>query len=444
VSGTEVTRHALPGGALLLLEPSRALPLVHFTLSLRSGAVHDPAGREGLTRVMARMLRRGAEGLPARVIEDTLDRLGGELSEGVAASRIQLHATVLRRNADAFVDLVSKVIGTPTFPEDELGMLLRETRGEILEARDNDGAVCRRFHDHAVYARHPYGRTVRGTTKSLERLDVEAVRASYATHFKRGNVVLGMSGDASVEDAIRWGTALVERLPDGGPVADPTQDPAPLEGRRLVFVDKPDRTQTQILVGAMGTHPRDPDHLPLVVANAVLGGTFTARMMREIRSKRGWSYGASSRLQVDRARRGFSMSAFPAATDCAKCVALELELLRTWVEGGITPRELGFMQKFLVRSWAFEIDTAQKRVDHALDVETLALPADYYAGYREHVRGVTLDAANAAVKNRIDPSRLVVTVLGTAKDLADEVAKAIPDLASVTVVPYDRELDDEA
>lgn len=440
---TPVARHPLPGGALLLLEPQSALPLVHFTFCLRSGAAHDPPGLLGTTRVMARMLRRGAEGLPARVIEDTLDRLGGELSEGVAASRIQLHATVLRRNADAFVELVAKLVSSPTFPEQELGMLLRETRGEILEARDNDGALCRRFHDRALYAGHPYGRTIRGTTKSLDRIDVAAVRASWATHFRRGNVVIGMSGDASTEDALRWGTALVSGLPDGGPVADRTPDPAPLSGRRLVFVDKPERTQTQILIGTLGTHPSDPDHVPLVVANAVLGGSFTARMMREIRSKRGWSYGASSRLQIDRARRGFSMSAFPAATDCAKCVALELELLRAWVEGGITPRELAFVQKFLTRSWAFEIDTAQKRVDHALDVETLALPADYYTAYREHVRAVTRAEANAAVKRRIDPSRLVVTVLGTAKDLVDDVAKAVPDLGATTVIPYDREIDDE-
>ena len=73
-------------------------------------------------------------------------------------------------------------------------------------------------------------------------------------------------------------------------------DPSPSRrrgpGRHLVFVDKPDRTQTQILIGGLGTSAHDADHVPLIVANAVFGGTFTSRLMQEVRSKRGWSYGA--------------------------------------------------------------------------------------------------------------------------------------------------------
>src|SRR5690606_30281998 len=117
-------------------------------------------------------------------------------------------------------------------------------------------------------------------------------------------------------------------------------EPSPRSGRNLVVVDKPERSQTQILIGGLGSSPHDPDHVPLLVANTVFGGTFTARLSEEVRSKRGWSYGAYSSLPYDRRRQAFSMWTFPASTDAAACVALELQLLESWVTEGITEAEL--------------------------------------------------------------------------------------------------------
>jgi len=212
-----------------------------------------------------------------------------------------------------------------------------------------------------------------------------------------------------------------------------------VSGRRLVFVDKPERTQTQVLIGSLGTQPHDEDHHALSVANAIFGGTFTSRLMREVRSKRGWSYGASARLGVDRHRQAFTMWTFPAATDAAACLALELDLLSTFVAKGITTRELSFIKRYLARSYAFEIDTAAKRMHQALDVELLDLPADYYSGYIAHVEGVTLETANGAVSRRLGAKDLLITVVGTASEILEPVRAAIPELASHEVVPFDRD-----
>src|SRR5690606_32750779 len=103
--------------------------------------------------------------------------------------------------------------------------------------------------------------------------------------------------------------------------------PAPLAAPRVVIVDKPERTQTQILIGCLGTRPSDEDHTALVVANTVFGGAFSARLMQSIRAERGWSYGAYSSLPIDRTRQAFSMWAFPKTGDCAPCVELELAML---------------------------------------------------------------------------------------------------------------------
>jgi zinc protease len=290
-----------------------------------------------------------------------------------------------------------------------------------------------------VFAGHLYARSAAGTTASVEKVGTADARAAYTRHFVRKNVVLGFAGDITPDEAQGVARALTKGLPSGETLPDPATSPTLPLGRRLVFVDKPERTQTQILIGSLGTWPHDPDHIAIGVACAIFGGTFTSRLMREVRSKRGWSYGASARLAVDRQRQAFSMWTFPAATDAAACIKLELDLLETLVTTGVTARETTFIRRYLMRSHAFDIDTAPKRLAQAMDVELLGLPADYYTGYVDAVSKITEVEANAAIKARLSTENLRVVVVGTASSLLDGVRAAIPGLAGEAVVPFDKE-----
>jgi zinc protease len=436
---TARTEVDLGGGAKLFVEASSVLPLVSIVVAFRSGSAHDPKGKEGLSRVTSRMLRRGCAGMNAMDVERTIDRLGGDVGFDVAVSSSAVSGQVLARNLDAFVDLLAKMIGQPTFDEEELGRLLRETRAELLESLDNDRGLCDRFFRKKLFGDHPYGRTARGTAASLGEIDRDAVRAHHASHFVRGNALVAMSGDVEPEVAERLARKLMDALPSTAPPSEIIEEPTALGGRQLVFVDKPERTQTQILIGSLGTSAHDPDHIPLVVANAIFGGTFTSRLTREVRGKRGWSYGASARMGVDRRRHSFAMWTFPASSDAAPCIALEISLLEKLVDAGVTEREVTFIKRYVTRSWAFEVDTAQKRVHQALDVEILGLPSDYYEKYLAHVAAVTAESANAALRAHLDPKNLVIAVVGTAATTLDAVKKAVPNLASDEVVAYDLE-----
>lgn len=433
-----MSRFELEGGAVGFVEPSPGVPLVNVTLSLRSGAAQDPVGSEGATRLTARMLRRGCDGMTANQIEEAVDRLGAELGAEVSSSTLTVHGQVIRRNLRPFVELFAKLVASPTFDAAELQRLARETAAAIVDGRDDDRGLCERAYRRAMFAAHPYGRSVRGTRQSVACAAQGAtVRAMFGAHFTRGNAVLAFAGDLTEDEAKTFGERLVAALRPGAAVADVIAEPTRRAGRHLVLVDKPDRTQTQILIGTLASHPHDADHVPLVVASAVFGGSFTARLMREVRSKRGWSYGASSRLGVDRHRQPMTLWTFPAQADAAACIGLEIGLLDALVKDGITPAELRFAQRYMSRSWAFEIDTPAKRAHQALGVEVLGLPADYYAGHVARVKTTTVEACNAALAAHVHTSCLLVCVVGTAKTMETALAGAIPDLASRTVVAFD-------
>lgn len=421
------------------VECSGALPIVSVVIAFRSGSAHDPVGRDGVARIVARMLRRGAEGLPAQQIEETVDALGGEFAADVSVSASSVHFEVIRRSLDPMVDLVARVLSRPTFDEIELARLLRESEAEIIEARDSDRALANRALRRTLFAGHPYGRRASGTIATLRSIGQADARAFYERHYCRANALVAISGDVTVAEGHAIAERLLAGLPEGAIVPDPVRPPSRRPGRHLVFVDKPDRTQTQMGIGGLGTDARDPDHIPLIVANTAFGGTFTSRLMQEVRVKRGWSYGASSRVGFDRQRDAFTMWTAPAATDAPGCLTLQLDLLHTFRQEGITEAELDFVRRYLVRSHAFDIDTARKRVHQRIEADLYDLPAGYHAQYVERVQAVELAAARAAVRERISEADLVIAVVGTHSELGDAIAKAIPDLASVTVAPFDLE-----
>jgi zinc protease len=423
----------------VFVEPSPALPLVSVVVAFRSGSAHDPVGREGLARLTARMLRRGAEGWSSEAIERTIDLLGGEFGVDVSPSVSSVHFEVIRRSLDPFVDLAATLIARPLFDEGELGRLAREAEAELVEARDSDGSLCARAFRRTLFAGHPYGRRVAGSIPSVRAIRREEVAAFYGTHYTRENAAIAISGDVDVEEGHAIAERLLAGLPVGAPVADPVLPPPRRAGRRLVFVDKPERTQTQMIVGGLGTHPTDPDHMALHVANTAFGGTFTSRLMAEVRSKRGWSYGASSRVGFDRQRDAFTMWTAPKASDAAACLALKLELLHALRKDGITREELAFVKKYLVRSHAFEVDTARKRVYQKLESALYDLPEGYHERQLERIEAVSLEEANAAIRERLSEDDLVVSVVGTHGQIGDAVANAVPRLAETQVDPFDLE-----
>jgi zinc protease len=431
------TRLDLGGGATGYVESSNAVPLISIVVALRSGATSDPDGKEGIGRFTARMLRRGAKGMTSPEIDTAIDTLGGEIGIDVGPTTSSLHGQVIRRNLRPFVDLMAKLLSSPAFADDEIARLRRESVAEILDARDNDRALAGLAFRRALFTGHPYSRSAAGRPSSLEEITKDDVVATYEKRYVRADAVIGFAGAITADEAKELGAILAGALREGPQVGLTLGEPEVRRGRRLVFVDKPERTQTQILIGTLGTLPRDPDHFPLVLGTAVLGGTFTSRMMREIRSKRGWSYGTSARLSIERRRHAFQMSAAPGAADCAPCLALELQMLEEFVNEGVTARELTFIKNYLVRSHAFEVDTAPKRLGQALETDLLDLPDGYHARYVDNVRAVEVDASNAAIKERISKDDLVVVVVGTASEMLEKVKDAIPNLAEHKVVPFE-------
>ena len=430
-----------PSGSKLLVEVNHDLPLVRVTAALRTGGAEDSAEQDGLASFTTDLMARGAAGRSREAIDATVDGLGATLAITTDYDGVHFEITVLRDRLDAAMALLSDVLLRPDFLPDEGAKLRRELLSQLDELREEDSQLARRFLAKQLFGKHPYGRTLTGTAQTIAGLNEKSARAWHERAVRGPGVIFGFAGDIEPETAEVMVNQHFAKLPPGDP-ADYGRlypDPEVRKGTRLTIVDKPERTQSQILFGHIAPNWRDPDFNALQVAVHAFGGTFTSRLMQEIRAKRGLSYGTSARIGQGRGPRAFVMNVFPSLDQSAETFGLMRSLFETFSSKGITPAEVEFARANLRESFSSQLATPEDRLDMRLTAELAGLPADYVDRFGERVTAVKHERANAAIARALRPADLEIVVVATAAELQPKLkAAGLLEGITVEVVPYDK------
>lgn len=397
-----------------VLVTDRGLPLVHLNLYFPGGPAHDPPGKEGLTTLTNRALIRGSKHRSRTEIEEAIEALGTELLTSTQSFAVGLGGSVLSRNLAAFLEHLGEIVTVPAFDDEEIAKTQREMTAQLRSVLDDDAMLGRRWLRKVLFAGTRFAHGALGTRHSLPTLTPADVRAHYQRMYARANLVVGGAGDvdakalAALIDPIRAG------LPMGARAAWNQAAPAPLPDRALWLIDKTDRTQSQILIGQPTIAADHPDVLALHVATTAFGGTFTSRLMQEVRVKRGLSYGAHAQLASERVAGMYLLTAAPEIDDTATTVALLLEEYRRFIEDGLTDAEIDFARTHLLHAFAFAVETPTLRAVQQVRAHLLGCPPDHVATYQSRLRALTCEDVREAVRAHLDPRRLAVVVVSTA------------------------------
>ncbi len=421
-----------------ILEPNNDIPVVEIRHILQSGTVMEPSDVAGVGHIALRLLRRGVLGLGRRELDEAIDRIAAVISASATPDFYAFYLRVLEKHLDRAVDLFAQVLHEPLLDADELERLKRETIAAIVTSRDDDRHLASRALRNLIFEDHPYGRSALGSIATVERVTLDHVRDFLSEHLVTDNFMIGASGDIDDDRLESVLSKTVGRFP--GDVAAPTPILEAKEhhrGIRVLLVDKPGRSQTQIFMGHLGPEIHDPLDMPLRVALTAFGGTFTSRLMQEVRVKRGWSYGAYASLGRGRLPDILSLWAFPAVTDAIPCLELLVGLFRELQEQGPPEEDIGFARDYLARGMALQRDTASARLTLKLRQKLLRLPEDYYDTYAERVREVTPASATDAVAQHLDGQNLAIAITCTADEIRDDLRAFLGDDATIETVPYD-------
>ncbi len=423
----------LPNGATVVVARKKGVPLVAVRLLVRAGSARDPRGRFGLAHLVAQTARRGTRQRSGVRIDDEIEAMGAELGAGADedASYLGLSAPVemLSRLLDVLVD----VAVNPVFPQREVSRVRRREDAALVHDLDEPSIIADRSMVMAAYGSHPYGHPVEGCRahlKAMARADAVAFHRRWHDPALSTLVVVGaVRPDAAlalVRAKLRgWRSALL--VPTS--VAAPGQ---PL--RRVVVVDKPDLTQSQVRIALPSLARASPEYFPALVANAILGGGFTSRLMEAIRVNRGLSYGVRSRFAMNLAGGLFFISTFTKVETTAEIVQVALDEVARFCDGGPTPDELERAQSYLCGLFPLSLETHDQLAEKICDMKLYGFPLEEVTDYRERVRAVTTDQCREVARRHFPCDRGVLVVVGPAR----KVSRALRRFGPVSIVPANR------
>ena len=417
------TRHTLDNGLTVILMEYKRVPEVFFRMVVRGGSVLDPPGMEGVASIATSVMREGTETRSSADIANTIDFVGGSLSVAAGADYCAANAQVLKKDASTALELFADVILHPIFPDDEIERELKQRLANLESLKEDPSSVASVVFNKDVYGTHPYGRQMFGTTASLDAITRKDLIDFYKMVFVPNNATLVVVGDFVPSEMLEMVKSAFSQWKKGDAPVINIPFPARLEGKKVVLVNKPDATQTQMLFGNIGMDIKNPDYFAVQVANTVFGGGFTSRLVDELRIKRSLTYGAYSGFSSSLYGGTYSIATFTKNPTINETIEVVLDQLKKYRTKGASPEELQKGQNYIAGSFARSLQTPDALAARLTDIELYGFPRDYLETYIQSLRKVTLSDVRRVTDKYFLLDDLLMVLVTPAKETAPEVQK---------------------
>jgi zinc protease len=246
--------------------------------------------------------------------------------------------------------------------------------------------------------------------ESVASIDVNDMRGFLKRVFTRDTLKIGVVGDIDLATAGRLIDRAFATLPAKGELV-PIPDVAMGGTGRRLLVDL-NVPQAVVNFGGPGVKRNDPDFMPAYLMTHILGGgSFSSRLYREVREKRGLAYGVTDNL-VWLYHGAVHVGGTATRSDATKDTieVIENEVTRM-AQDGPTAEELEKAKTYLKGSFALGLDTSSKVANQLVNMQFDNLGIDYIERRPALIDAVTLEDTKRVAKRLLSPG-LLVTVVG--------------------------------
>lgn len=413
-------RRRLPNGLEVLAARQDGVPLVSLEMVVPAGAQHDPEGKAGLATLTASVIDEGTRRRSSLEIAAEIEQLGGYLTTGADWDEGYFATGLLSRHRRAGLGLIAEVLNEPTFPEHEVERLRQQRLTEIVRRRQDPSALAEEKLNEVIYRGTVFANPLIGTAESARSLDRATLVDFYERHYTRDGAALIAVGDLDPEELLREAEALFGEM-KAPALPAPEIHPPRLDGVSIHIVDRPGAQQTELRLGHAGVARPDPDYIPLILLNTLLGGKFTSRINMNLRERHGYTYGASTRFVPRRGPGPFIVDAAVATESVGAATAEVLFELRRIREEPMEVQELEETRSYVVGVFPYTFQTIG---EVAKRLETLAvhgLPDDYYDRYLEQLASLTREDLLEVARRHIHPDHIAVVAVGPADALVPQL-----------------------
>ena len=415
-AATDIQTLKTPSGIKVWLVEDHNIPFVAFELRFDGGSGIDPVEKAGATSLMMSLLEEGAGALKVQEFAAAKEALAASFGYGANQDSVSISARFLTENRDEAIALLRQSLIVPRFDADAVERVRAQVLiGRKANKKDPNAIISKAFNDEA-YGDHSYGRDVSGTIKTVTGLSIGDLKAAHLYAMVLDRAYVSVVGDITAQELTHLVENLMAGLPDTSPRPLPEQASLGLaQGVQVIDYPTP---QSVALFGHAGIDREHPDFFAAYILNQILGGSgFESRLMREIREKRGLTYGVNSYL-ASRDYADLYIGQFSSANDT---IAEALDVMRTeWTKisrDGITQEELDRAKAYLTGAYPMRFDGNAPIARILVGMQMQGLDPSYIKTRNDKVNAVTLEQANSVARWLYQPEKLRIFVIGQPEGL---------------------------
>jgi zinc protease len=426
----EPKKIVLSNGMTIFLQVDHELPLISGSMRIRGGSISEPAAKTGLVSVYGDVWRTG--GTTTRTgdqLDDFLASRAAVVETGGGADSTTIGFNCLKERLDEVFPIFLELLRQPAFRDEKIALAKVQMNTEISRRNDDPGSIVSRESTRIAYGPdNPYARIPEyATVAAITRDDLVKW---HQTFIHPNNIILGISGDfdpAAMEQRLRqafdsWEKAAVPPKPE-----IQFRDPKPA----VYFVDKSDVNQSNIRMVTLGIQRNNPDYFPVEVMNEVLGGGFTSRLVKSIRTEKGLAYSVGGGIGAAFDHPGiFRLGMGTKSENTVTAVQALKDELRNLNTNPITEAELKDAKDAILNRFIFHFDSKEKVLGERMLYEFYGYPADFLERYRAGIEKANVDDVNRVAKKYVHPEQFAVVVVGN----QSEFGKPLSALGPVTPV----------
>lgn len=417
-----IKERVLENGLKLIAIEHNELPVVAFSLMVKTGAANEPMGLAGLASFTADLLTKGTKSRSATDIASEIDFIGGSLDASAEWDRSNISCQVLKHHFDTGLDLFADVALSPVFQKEEIERLRKRKISSYISGKDDPSNLANEAFADFLFGKHPFGYPDDGSEETLKKISRKDILAFYSAYYAPNNSVIIVSGNINPEEVF---DALKEEF--GGWVKSELREVtmpeiAPPAGHKIRLVDKPDASQSQIRMGHFGLARSHPDFFPIIMMNYILGeGGFSSRLMKTVRSEMGLTYSIRSSFGFRKAPGPFTISTFTKNESVGEAIAEIIRQMKQFQTEGASKEELSDAKSYRTGSYPLRFETPSQIAGQLMNVELYGLGDDYIELYRDRIQAVTPEQVLQAAVKFIDPENMAIVVVGKKEEVLDQL-----------------------
>jgi zinc protease len=404
------------GGVDLVTYHTDVKDVVVILGSLPAGDAMAEPGNIAIPTLAGMMLDRGTKSLDKFAIAEQLDNVGAEISFSVGTQSLEIRAKCLKKDLPLVIGLIAAELRTPALQVQEFNKARQQFIGALEASAQNTEARAQEAFGRAIFPQgHPNRpHTVSEYEAAAKSATIDDLKAFHTKYYGPAHMTLVVVGDVAAADTE---TAIGKAFSGwtGGQDYVRPATPAVLKAASDVSVPLTDKPSISVIIGQpTGLRYKDADALALRVGTAVLGSGFTGRLMGIVRDKEGLTYNIGAGMSDDSivdGRWDISASFAPALLD--KGLASTRRELDRWWKDGVTEQELTARKQGLVGGYLVGLSTTAGLANAILTNLQRGYDVSRVEEYPGAVKALTRDQVNAAIKNHLNPSVMVLVKAGS-------------------------------